>query len=212
MARVLLLNPNTTEAHTATMLAAARAVAPPGLEIVGATVGAGVPIIADAAGFAAAERAVAAFLAGPLDGVDGVVISAFADPGLDAARARLAVPVVGIAEAAVAATAPAPFAIATTLPDLHPVLRARVAAYGAAERLVAVRATAGDGDALMRDLDALTDALEAVVADCIAAGAARVVIGGGPLAAAASRLQTRTAVPVVAPIPAAVAEIRRRIG
>jgi Asp/Glu/hydantoin racemase len=209
MRRILLVNPNTTEAHTARMVEAARAAAPAWLAVDGATVTRGVPLIRDEAGFAAAADAVAGLLAADPPAVDGVIIAAFADPGLETARTLVDVPVVGIAEAAMLATAPEPFAVATTLPGLDERIRRRAADYGCGDRLVAVRTTAGDGAALMADPAALEAALAEVVLACAADGARQVVIGGGPLADVARALAGRLEVPVVAPIPAAVRRLVR---
>ncbi len=193
------------------MVEVARAAAPAGLVVAGATVGRGVPLIRDEAGFRAAAEAVAALLAADPPAVDGVIVAAFADPGLEAARARLEVPVVGIAEAAMLATAPEPFAVATTLPGLDDRIRRRARDYGCADRLVSVRTTPGDGAALMADAAALEAALAEVVGACAADGAGQVVIGSGPLAAAARALASRLAVPIVEPIPAAVHRLARRL-
>ena len=56
----------------------------------------------------------------------------------------------------------------------------------------------------MADPQALAAALEAACWEAIDAGARAVVIGGGPLGEAAEALSGRLAVPVIAPIPAAM--------
>lgn len=211
MRRLLLVNPNRTAAHTTRMVEAARRAAPPDVAVEGVTMSRGVDLIADEAGFEAAARAVGAHLRKTPVDADAVIVSAFADPGLETARAALQVPVVGIAEAAMLATAPRPFAVATTLPDLDGLIRKRARDYGCADRLVALRCTAGDPRALMADPSALEAALEAIVLDCAADGAEAVIIGGGPLADAARALEERLAVPVIAPVPAAVRHVAAAI-
>ncbi len=210
MRRILLLNPNTTLAYTEMMVRAARAVAPPGTTVDGATVAQGVPLIRNAHDFEAAAAAVAAFAERVPAGIDGLIVAAFADPGLEVLRDRLAIPAVGIAEASIGETGDRRFAVATTLPDLDAIIRRRVAACSALKRLVSIRTPAGDGAALMRDPAALTAALAATVHACIADGAEAVIIGGGPLADAAAALRERAAVPIIAPIPAAVNALAAR--
>jgi len=209
--RILLINPNMTTAHTDTMVAAARRVAPGDVLVDGTTVTTGVPLIVDEAGFLAAAAAVAEEVTALPADVDGVIVAAFADPALEVARARLAVPVVGIAEAAKAATAPAPFAVVTTLPGLEATIRRRARDYGAVDRLVTVRHTRGDGQALMADPERLVAALEALIGGCVMDGAAQIVVGGGPLADAARTLRERLPVPVVEPVPAALAAVLRAL-
>lgn len=64
----------------------------------------------------------------------------------------------------------------------------------------------------MRDPARLRAALAGAIEACIARdGAEAVIIGGGPLGEAARGLQPMFAVPVIAPIPSAVARIIRLI-
>ena len=210
MRRILLLNPNTTTTYTEMMVRAARTAAPPGTAVDGATVTQGVPLIRDRRDFEAAAAAVTAFAARAPAEADGLIVAAFADPGCEALRTRLAVPVVGIAEAAIGKTEGRRFAVATTLPDLDAIIRRRVAACGALDRLVGIRTPGGDGAALMRDPAALIEALAATVDACVDDGAEAAIIGGGPLAEAATALRQRTAVPLIAPIPAAVQALTSR--
>ncbi|MER7519898.1 aspartate/glutamate racemase family protein [Streptomyces sp. NPDC126499] len=118
----------------------------------------------------------------------------------------IAVPVVGIGEAALAEAAVGGrrFGIATTTPRLEGSLAAQVERLGLAASYTGARFTAGAPDRLAAHPDALLTALEAAVRACVVRdGAEAVVIGGGPLGDAATALQTRLAVPVIAPVPAA---------
>jgi len=202
--RLLLVNPNTTAAYTERMVRAAAAAAPDGVDVVGATVPAGVLLIRDEADLAVAAASVAALPDTRAVTEDAVIVAAFADPGVEALRARLSVPVVGIAEAAIRATAPRPFAVATTLPSLNAAIRRRVEACGASARFTGIRTPPGDGAALMGEPERLVDALAALVEAGVADGAEAVIIGGGPLSDAAAAVRARTRVPVVEPVPAAV--------
>lgn len=140
---IWLLNPNTSAATTAAMVEIARAAAP-GLAIEGRTAPFGAPLITDEPALARGAEAVLAMAdgagldrAGP-DGTgpngtgpsgtraEGLIVAAFGDPGLDALRARLSIPVTGIGEASFrAAAAHGRFGIATTTPALEAAIAAR---------------------------------------------------------------------------------------
>ena len=119
--RLLLINPNTSAATTAAMVKIARQAAAGGTTIDGLTAPSGAPLITGEAALEEAGRAVASL--GPAvlaDGPDGVIISAFGDPGLEALRAVLPMPVTGIAEAGMAEAGEGwrRFCVVTTTPDL----------------------------------------------------------------------------------------------
>lgn len=216
MMRLLLVNPNTSAATTAAMVAIAREAAPEGVLIEGATAAFGAALITDEATLATAAEAVAA-LAATLDprNWDGMIVAAFGDPGLAALRARLPLPVTGIGEAGMAEAAEGGrrFAVATTTPGLAAAIGRMAAGYGALFR--GVRLTPGDPAALTADPAALQDALRRCCAEAVELdGAEAVVIGGGPLALAARALRPLLAVPIVEPVPAAVrlAVQRRPLG
>lgn len=201
--RIALVNPNTSTDTTAAMRRIALQWAA-GAEVVGLTAPFGAALVTDAAALAEAAQAVEA-LAPTLAAFDAVVVSAFGDPGRDALRARLPVPVTGIAEAAMreAAAGGRTFAVATTTPNLREAIAVRAAREGHATFL-GTWATSGDPVALMADRRRLTNALEAACRAAIAAGAEAVIIGGGPLADVAEILADRMPVPLIAPIPAAL--------
>ena len=211
--RLLLVNPNTNADTTALMVGIAQGAAPPGVTIEGATAAAGAPLILDAAMLATAGQAVQALIAQTdLTPFAGVIIAAFGDPGLAAVRALTPLPVTGIAEAAMAAAAAhGRFAIATTTPLLAEAIGARAAAYGHGDAFAGTWLTEGDAGALMAEPGRLEAALEAAIRRAMAEAAPdAVIIGGGPLAAAAAALRPRLAVPILEPVPAAVAPALRR--
>lgn len=214
-ARLLLVNPNTNAATTETMRRIATEAAAPGIVVEAMTAPFGAPLITNAAALAVAADAVAA-LADRITALapQGVIVSAFGDPGLDALRERLACPVTGIAEAGMAeAAASGPFAVATTTPDLVEGIAAAAGRYGHGAAFLGVTLTIGDVHAVMADAVRLEAALEAACREAVdRLGARAVVIGGGPLAEAARALAGRIGVPVVAPIPAAVRLACRRAG
>jgi len=205
--RLLLVNPNTNAATTEAMLRIARQAAPEGVVIEGATAARGAPLLSNEAELAIGAAATAELVAArDLSAFDGVIIAAFGDPGIEACRAVAAVPVTGIAEAAMEeAAACGRFAIATTTHQLVGAIEARVARYGHAQSYVGTWLTRGELAAVMASPARLEAALAEVVAEAVAAAAPdAVIIGGGPLAAAAAALRPRFAVPLIEPVPAAV--------
>ena len=98
--RILLLNPNTTQAVTDLLLAAGRPAAAAGTELIPLTAPRGVPYIATRAEAQIGGAVALEMLAEHHRGVDGAIIAAFGDPGLMGARELFDIPVVGMAEAA----------------------------------------------------------------------------------------------------------------
>ena len=204
--RIALVNPNTNHKTTAAMAAIALEALPPGSAITGHTAPFGKPLITNPQDLAIAAEAVAAMSA-DLAAFDGVIVSAFGDPGRDALKQVLPCPVIGIAEAAMAEAARLSggrFSVVTTTPGLAESIRQTAARYKLDRSLAAVRTTAEDPAQLMADEGALATALAALIADTIRRDGARsVIIGGGPLATVARRLAPQFSVPVAEPIPVA---------
>ncbi|GAA3554223.1 aspartate/glutamate racemase family protein [Microlunatus spumicola] len=127
--RIAVVNPNTTEAMTATIAAAARGVVDPSTEVVAITNAHGPASIESHYDEAlAVPGLLAEIAAAEADGVDGFVIACFGDPGLDAARELASGPVVGIAEAG--------FHAATLLGRSFSVVTTLARTMGQAEHLV----------------------------------------------------------------------------
>lgn len=211
--RLLLVNPNTNARTTALMVTIAQAAVPAGVTIEGATAGTGAPLMDDPHKLAAGAAAVGAIVAATdMAPYAGLIIAAFGDPGMEEARGALALPVTGIAEAAMAeAAAAGRFIIVTTTPLLVPAIEARVARYGHAARHAGTFVTTEAAPLLMADPARLEAALEALAREALArTGASAVIIGGGPLAAVAAALRPRFGVPIIEPVPAAVRLALRR--
>jgi Asp/Glu/hydantoin racemase len=205
--RILLINPNSSQATTDMMVRIAQSVAPADVQIVGATAPHSPPMIVDPAALAASAPQVVEIGVTQGTGAAGIIISAFGDPGIDALREQVSVPVVGIAEAAMLAASAngRRFGVATTTPALAPSIDARAAGLGLGRFYTGVRLTPQDPNRLVADPAQLVAALRQAVSDCITLDKAEaVIIGGGPLGNAATALTSMFAVPVIAPIPAAV--------
>jgi allantoin racemase len=207
--RIIVLNPNTNADATRAMLAIARAAAP-GIAMEGATGAFGAPFITNAEEAQVGAEAVHAFCDDvDAEAADGLIIAAFADPGLKEARNLLAIPVVGIAEAAMLKAAEVGrFSIIVTTPNLIDLMVALAADYGCRNKLASIRATEGDPVDTMRDETRLVAALEQASLQAIREDRAQaIIIGGGPLAVAARRMAGRLPAPVIEPVPCAVQRI-----
>ncbi|MBK1711765.1 aspartate/glutamate racemase family protein [Rubrivivax gelatinosus] len=206
--RLLLINPNTSAAMTASIAAAAREIAAAGTEIIARQPSFGPASIEghfdDA--FGAAGVAEQARLAAG-DGVDATVIACFGDPGLDAAREVLAGPVLGIAEAAfhAAAMLATGFSVVTTMSRTCVIAERLVQRYGFERACRGIHGT----DIPVLDLEAAGDALvatlEAAARRALAADRSEaIVLGCAGMAGLARTLQARLGVPVVDGVAAAV--------
>lgn len=213
--RIALLNPNTNSKSTRAMVASAMTSRPVGASIEGRTALHGVPLITDEAALRSAATGVVEMGIGlAAEGFHGIVVAAFGDPGVEALRDRVGIPVVGIAEASMAEAAAlgARFSVVTTTPHLHDTIRATATRYGHAERFVSVRFTLGEPSSLMAAPRHLKKALLRAAEDAIRLdGAEIIIIGGGPLATVARAIAKILPVPVVEPVPAAVRSLCQMI-
>jgi Asp/Glu/hydantoin racemase len=208
--RILLINPNSSDATTAMMVGIARGVVPETISVVGATATRSPPMIVTAEALAAAADEVIEIGMREAGAMAGVIVGAFGDPGLDPLQRQLPIPVVGICEASMleAATDGRRFGVATTTPDLVAAIGQRARDYGVEHLFTGIRLTAGDPHAVTADAAWLRDALAAAVAQCFDEdGADSVIIGGGPLGQAAEDLAKILARPIIAPIPAAARRV-----
>lgn len=203
---LLLVNPNTSAATTAAMLDTARSAAGPDVTVSAETVAFGTDLITSEMQLLEAATAIEALLSGWREEPDGVIVSAFGDPGLERARTLLRCPVTGIAEAAMAEAAREGrrFAVATTTPGLKDSIARAAERSGHASAFCGVFLTPGEPGIVMADRDGLEAALVEACRAAIRAGAEAVIIGGGPLAVAARAIASRLPVPIIEPIPAAV--------
>lgn len=206
MRRLVLLNPNTDPVVTELMLSMARPYLPAKVSLVGMTAPFGSPLILDEPALATASRAILSLVT-DLRGCDGIVVAAFGDPALDELRRVLDCPVTGLAEASMARAAQygRRFCVVTTTPHLASAISGAAERYGYGPSFAGTFCTHGDPIGLMRDPTRLEDALLRVCEEVAAREAVEaIVIGGGPLAAAAKALAGRVSVLLVEPVREAV--------
>jgi Asp/Glu/hydantoin racemase len=196
------------------MVAIAKSVVTGGFDIVGATATRAPSMIVAPDALDAAAPEVEEIALAHRSSCDGIIVSAFGDPGLAGIKAAMKLPAVGIGESSMleAAGGGRRFGVATTTPLLKAKIDARPDALGLRSHYTGTRFAEGDPEVLMRDPARLRAALAGAVEACIAQdGAEAVIIGGGPLGEAARELQPMFTVPVIAPIPSAVRRIIRLV-
>lgn len=206
--KILLINPNTTQAMTDAIAQAARAVAAPGTEIVAVQPSFG-PVSIEchydeafaAAGVAEQMRLAAAWRP------DAVVVACFGDPGLEAAREATDAPVLGIAEAAfhAAGMLATGFSVVTTMTRTCIMAERLLQRYGAHQHCRGVHGTDIPvldleccGEATLQQIEAA--AREALVRDRSGA----IVLGCAGMAPLCATLSERLGVPVIDGVAVAV--------
>jgi allantoin racemase len=205
--RILLVNPNTTQAVTDRMAAAAASVAAPGTTITAVTAAFGAAIIGTRVETAIAGAAVVEALAEHAAGHDAAIVAASIDPGLAAARELLGIPVVGITEAALHAACLLGGQVgAVTMGGASAVwLREMAGAYGLAGRLGPVEVLTMTPLELLADIPSAVAAIRAAGLRAVAAGADSLVLVGAVMAAMPEMVRDEMPVPVVEGVTAAVA-------
>jgi allantoin racemase len=204
--RILFINPNITSSITELMAAEARRSAALGTELVPVTAEFGTLYVENRVEATIAAHAVLEACAAHSDGCDAVIISAFGDPGLYAAKELLDLPVVGVSEAAFLAAYMLGnrYAIVCLTPRLKTWYVETAHAHGLNGKLVAARAIAGPVPDITRAKD---DLRAMVLAECLRAiaedDAEVIIIGGGPIAGLAREISAE--VPVSAAVKLAEA-------
>lgn len=136
-----------------------------------------------------------------------MMVAAFGDPGLAVLRAQVSVPVVGIGESAFMAAAHngRRFGIVTITPnaDLLASFSDKAHQLGVAQQFCGTWVTQGDAHQLLANHQQLDKALAGAIHLAVAAGVEAIIIGGGPLSAAAQRLQPQFTIPLISPVNAA---------
>lgn len=214
--RILLLNGNTDPAITDLIAARAAEALPrlglPPAELVPATAPFGARYISTRAAVAVAGHAVLAALAHHIGRdnpgrYDATVIACFGEPGIQAARELLPIPVHGMAEASIAAgLAIAPrIALLTGGALWVPMLEEFALIRGFGPDQVMVRGITPTGDMIARDPDGAAALLAEAAQAAVAEGAGAVVLGGAGLAGIAPRVAPLVRVPVLDSLDCALA-------
>lgn len=207
--RILLINPNMTEAMTVSMTRVARGVAGSEAEIVPLTARSGFPYIASRAEAQISGGYVLEMIADHQHAADAVIVAAFGDPGLLAARELFDLPVVGMAEAAVmtAAMLGERFSVVTFSPHMARWYSDCVRQTGLDARFSGVRCPREAPVSVDKVAEVLRDDLLGLVRAATAEdGADVVILGGAPLAGLAQELSAEASGILIDPVAAATAQ------
>ena len=213
--KLLLINPNITEAMTKSMAAEARRFASPTTEITAVTAAFGTQYVENRVEAAIASHAVLDALARHAAGCDGAIISAFGDPGLAAAREFADIPVVGIEESAIltAWMLDRRYSIICLTPRLRTWYIECAHEHGLDGRLASVRAV----DVPITDITRAKEQLhERLIEECMHAieqdDAEVIIFGGGPIAGLARETADTIPVPTLDGVSCAVRMAEALVG
>lgn len=205
--QLLLINPNMSATMTDTMMQVANEVATDGVSVTGITASRGFPYISSRAEAQIAGALVLEMIAEHEHSADAVIIAAFGDPGLQAAREQFNLPIVGMAQAAIvtAAMLGERFSIVTFTPLMSRWYIDSVKSSGHADSFLGVRTpSANKLDAFAEQKSMEVELLRLINLSIDEDGADVVILGGAPLAGMAQRLQSQVSVLLVDPISSAV--------
>ncbi|WP_180898140.1 aspartate/glutamate racemase family protein [Martelella soudanensis] len=205
--RILLINPNTTEALTERLAASARMVLPPDAELATVTARRGFAYISSRAEAQIAGAEVLSMLAEKAGAFDAAVIAAFGDPGLSAARELFDIPVTGMSEAAMltALSLGERFAFVTFTPRLAAWYGEQVTRAGLGGRFAGTF-TPEDGFSDIRNV--AEDLREPLLRTCLTASktADCIILAGAPIAGLADEIAGGVPAMLIDPVRAAAVQ------
>jgi len=191
VARVLLINANTTSSVTGLIEQHARAAVGDTVELRAVTAEFGAPYVSTEFACAVAGDAVLDCYERHGKGCDAVLIACFGDPGLFELRKISAIPVLGMAEACMAeAASRGKFSIVTGGPAWKPMLERLALLLGFSSSLVNVNALPLAGPDLAKHEELIEKAITQEKTNSV-------IIGGAALAGIAARLQPKFDVPLI---------------
>lgn len=193
---------------TNTMATVAHSFASDNVEIIPVTATKGFPYISSRAEAQIAGAFALETIADHEDDVDAVIIAAFGDPGLKAAREQFNLPIVGMAQASIAAAAllGEQFSIVTFTPLMSRWYIDSVEDSGLSSKFLGVRTPEANTLDPFADQSTMDTELLRLVNQSVSEDRADVVIlGGAPLAGMASKMQSQVNTLLLDPISSAVA-------
>lgn len=204
--KLLVINPNLTQAVTDAVAAVARKAAGPGTEIHAVTGTFGPQVIGSRAENAIAHHGILELAAQHHPGCDAVVLGVSLDTALYALRELLPVPVVGMTEAGLlgASLVATRFGVLTYGRRMVPIYEELVRAHGMSQRVASVDCVDLPATATFTDPDAVRRQTLEACARMLARGAEAVVMAGAAMAGLHDKLQPEVPVPLVDGIACAV--------
>ena len=198
MARVLLINPNTSAGVTERLAPVLTAELGTGHVVVPVTARFGADYIASEAAYCIAAHATLDAFAASGKGAGGVLVGCFGDPGVWALRECFDGPVIGLAEAAMREAAThGSFAIVTGGARWRPMLERLAVALGLGQALRHIEIVERTGAQLAADPSAAQGLLTEACQVAERSGARSVILGGAALVGMAATLQPRLALPLI---------------
>jgi allantoin racemase len=213
--KLLLINPNTTQAVTDAVLVAARAAARPGTELKAVTGQFGPVVIGSRAENALAQHSVLELAAEHAGGCDAVVLAVSLDTGLWACRELLPVPVIGMTEAGLllGSNLATRIGIVTYGRRMGPLYRELVEAHGLASRLAGIATLDFAAQQTFSNPQQVQAAVLAAARRLVEQdGAEAVLLAGAAMAAMAADLQAAIDVPLLDGVACAVALAEAQAG
>lgn len=206
--KILVVNPNSTVSMTDKIARSAQDIAGPGVQIIARTaVGSPASIEGHHDEAMAVGPLLREVIAAEKDGIDGVVVACFDDPGIGACREVVRGPVMGICEAGMKAATilGTSFSVVTTLPRSVPIIEELARRYGVQHQCRRVRSAQIPVLALEEEG---SDARERVKAEILRAIAEdrceSVVLGCAGMSDLTRWLSEETGVPVIDGVAVAV--------
>lgn len=197
MQKILVINPNTTQAVTDQVVAACKA-AHPHVFWQGATGRSGASYISSEVAYSLGAHAALEAYAAHYDNHDAVLLACFGDPGLLALREIAAVPVVGLAQASfMAAARLGRFAVVTGGKAWGPMLERFARTHQLNDNLAGIFTVDLTGAQIAANPDEALASLADACALGQKAGAECILLGGAALAGLALALQAHTPLPVL---------------
>jgi len=202
MARLLVINPNTSASVSERLQRRVSLAAGAALYVRTVTARFGAPYIASEASYAVAQHATLdAWAAAHANGErpDAVLIGCFGDPGLFALREGAGVPVGGLAEASfLAASRRGRFAVVTGGEAWRPILERLAWSLGYSASLAGIHTVAPTGAQLAADPDGARSLLTEACREAVRRFQVQsVVLGGAGLAGIAAEIASGVRVPLI---------------
>jgi allantoin racemase len=198
--RLLIVNPNTSVSVTRWLAEEAKRVAGGRAEIAAVNAPSGLSAIQIPDDLLQAAKVIVGTIEADA-AADVAIIAAFGDPGLTEARARLAIPVMGLGEAGLRAAASRRFSIVTLGEEMRAALVERVRSLGLEDRLAEIRILPVSIPEMIANreanLGALVDAIRACAEDAV-------LLGGAPLAGLGVKMAKETGLTVLDGVEASV--------
>jgi Asp/Glu/hydantoin racemase len=199
--RLLIVNPNTSVSVTRWLAEEAKRVAGGRAEIAAVNAPSGLSAIQTPDDLLQAAKVIVGTIEADAAADVAIIIAAFGDPGLTEARARLAIPVMGLGEAGLRAAASRRFSIVTLGEEMRAALVERVRSLGLEDRLAEIRILPVSIPEMIANreanLGALVDAIRACAEDPI-------LLGGAPLAGLGVKMAKETGLTVLDGVEASV--------